>query len=912
MSEQFRPPQPRNRRANRHQTGKEAAQRNVDPPLRAGFPPEEAAPMPLGGYDAAQAPRQIPPRDAAPLVYEEDAPPRQPVQPPRQPEYDDDYYYDDLPPRRWPLVLISLIVLLGLVFIGSHFLIPKNATGILGQVKGITTRVVDGGLGLLGLKKYEPPKLIKFDTPEPTVQTGVKTVFTFTADKAIDGVRVLDEVGTEVKGVTEAVDAPNNTTWTLTAILDKPMSEMKLSAGILVDKTWYQTDKTVVLSVEEPTPTPEPATPTPAPTDTPAPQVTETAAPVEAAPAAVVVPPVTDPDPQGTDVPAAPVVTPATIADLLPSFTAPPAADNAEPEFPDEDIPEDMLAEFPEEDIPEDMLAETPAETLPDDMTAQASGDSQAAPAEQPEPVETAAPAAPATPTPMPALTVTAADAQAPGKFKMTEAAYKGSKRQNDFTRETPINAQGGELYTYYPGGVFTFRNDGMRQNAAFGTAEMPLNQMSIHWQSDLGSLRTDGGTVYGLGWTSQPAIIKWSVEVRSGMNLNAEKKDVKALKEVIVAAQDGKIYFLDLADGQPTREVIDVGYPLKGSVAVDAFGRPLIGVGQGISKLRNKTGAIGYHFFNLIDQKSALFINGRKTKSQVQYSTNGAFDGTGLFERNSDSFVVAGENGLLYTVKLNTVFDFKNPTTLTVDPEIHYLRSKLGKQANTDVSIEGSPAMYGPYAFVADKYGALRCVDTTTMKTLWVFDTGDNTDATPALDLTADGSLSLYTGTGVFNRSRKAGNAVMRKIDALTGEEIWKTEIKAKYDKSERGGIKASPIVGQHQISDLVIFTVNMTEEGGAIIALNKQTGQEVWKMSLPGGAISSPVAVYAQDGKARIVQGSLDGKLYLLDGLTGQALSTLDLGGAIEGSPAVYNDILVIGTASRDNHKLYGIRLE
>lgn len=229
MSEQFRPPQPRNRRANRHQTGKEAAQRNVDPPLRAGFPPEEAAPMPLGGYDAAQAPRQIPPRDAAPLVYEEDAPPRQPVQPPRQPEYDDDYYYDDLPPRRWPLVLISLIVLLGLVFIGSHFLIPKNATGILGQVKGITTRVVDGGLGLLGLKKYEPPKLIKFDTPEPTVQTGVKTVFTFTADKAIDGVRVLDEVGTEVKGVTEAVDAPNNTTWTLTAILDKPVSEMKLS-----------------------------------------------------------------------------------------------------------------------------------------------------------------------------------------------------------------------------------------------------------------------------------------------------------------------------------------------------------------------------------------------------------------------------------------------------------------------------------------------------------------------------------------------------------------------------------------------------------------------------------------------------------------------------------------------------------
>ena len=927
MSEQFRPPQPRRRRADRHLGDKDQIEQKVNQqPLRAGFPPEEEAPLPLGGYDAAQAPQRIPPRNASPLVYEESAP----AQRPPQPDYDDDYYDDDLPPRRWPLVLISLIVLLGLVFIGSHFLIPKNATGILGQVKGITTKVVDGGLNLLGLKKYDPPKLIKFDTPESTVQTGVKTVFTFTANKAINGIRVLDEVGSEIKGVTEAVDAPNNTTWTLTAILDRPMSEMVLSAGILVDKTWYQTDKTVTLNVETPSLTPEPATASPAPTDTPEPEPSQ-ADEASAEAAAMLIPPAADEEAPASDPPPQPETSPATIVDLLPSFTAPPASgaeaaetpDESIPgdmqaEFPEEDIPEDMLAEFPEEDIPEDMLTESTDDNTPEDMMAQANTDTDNQPQEQPEQPEqpeTAKPAqaaAPATPTPMPALTVTAAEDQAPSKFKLTESTYKGSKRQSDFKRETPINAQGGELYTYYPGGVFTFRGDGMRQNAAFGTAEMPLNQMSIHWQSDLGSLRTESDTLYGLGWTSQPAIIKWSVEVRAGMNLNDEKKDVKALKEVIVAAQDGKIYFLDLADGQPTRDAIDVGYPLKGSVAVDAFGRPLIGVGQGISKLRGKTGSIGYHFFNLIDQKSSLFINGRKTKTQVQYSTNGAFDGTGLFERNSDSFVVAGENGLFYTVKLNTVFDFKNPTTLTIDPEIHYLRSKIGKQDNTSVSIEGSPAMYGSYAFVADKYGVLRCIDTTSMKTLWVFDTGDNTDATPALELGADNSLSLYTGTSVFSRSRKAGDAVIRKIDALTGEEIWKTEIKAKYEKSERGGIKASPIVGQQQIAELVIFTVNLTEEGGAIIALNKQTGQEVWKTPIPGGAISSPVAVYSKDGSARIVQGSLDGKLYLLDGQSGAALSTLDLGGAIEGSPAVYNDILVIGTAGRDNHKLYGIRLE
>ena len=927
MSQQYQPPQPRRRRADRH-NNKENAPREQDAPLRAGFPQEDMAPMPLGGYDAS-AP-QPPQRRDAPQVYEEQAPARQSLHPgTQQEELYDDYYDDELPPRRWPLVLLSLLVLLILLIAGSYFLIPKNASGIMGQVRGVSTKVVDGGLSLLGLKKSEPPRLIKFDTPEPVVQTGVKTVFTFTADKAIDGVRIIDSVGNEIKGVAEAVDSPNNTTWTLTAILDKPAQDLLLSAGILVDKTWYQTDKSITLTVAEPTPTPEPATPSPAPEPSMTPEITQTPEP-----AAVVVPPVSDPNP--TDQPPAEPTATLTVADLLPVFSPSPAtqaeAPADAPEFPDEEIPEDMMVEFPDEEIPEDMLAEFPPEEVPGDMTAEQPGDeagSQDAaetPGEDPAgqaaaeaPVGEAAQAEqPVQPqvqdqaTPMPALTVSAAEDQSPAAFKLAETAYKGSKKQSEFKREPAMDAQGGELYTYYPGGVFTFRNDGMRQNAAFGTADMPLKQMSIHWQSDLGSLRTDSDTLYGLGWTSQPAIIKWSVEVRSGMNINDAKKDTKALKEVILGAQDGKIHFLDLADGQITRDPIEVGYPLKGSVTVDAFGRPLIAVGQGISKLRNKTGDIGYHFYNLIDQKRVLFINGRQTKNQLQHSTNGAFDATGLFERNSDSFVVTGENGLFYTVKLNTVFDFKNPNTLTLDPEVIYLRSKLPRQDNTGVSMEASPAMYGPYAFVADKYGALRCIDTTTMKTLWVFDTGDNTDATPALDLNGDGSLSLYTGTTVFSRSRKDGNAVIRRMDALTGKEIWATEIKAKYDNLERGGVKASPVVGQKQIGHLVIFTVNLTEDGASLIAFNKENGQEVWRVPVPGGAISSPVAVYAADGSARIVQAGLDGKLYLVEGATGSVLSTLDLGGRIEGSPAVYNDILVVGTSSKDNHKVYGIRLE
>ena len=75
---------------------------------------------------------------------------------------------------------------------------------------------------------------------------------------------------------------------------------------------------------------------------------------------------------------------------------------------------------------------------------------------------------------------------------------------------------------------------------------------------------------------------------------------------------------------------------------------------------------------------------------------------------------------------------------------------------------------------------------------------------------------------------------------------------------------------------------------------------------------AISSPVAVYNKAGKAWIIQADQKGRLYLLDGRTGEIRSTLALGGQIDASPAVYNDMLVIGTCSKDNAAMYGIKIQ
>ena len=75
---------------------------------------------------------------------------------------------------------------------------------------------------------------------------------------------------------------------------------------------------------------------------------------------------------------------------------------------------------------------------------------------------------------------------------------------------------------------------------------------------------------------------------------------------------------------------------------------------------------------------------------------------------------------------------------------------------------------------------------------------------------------------------------------------------------------------------------------------------------------SVSSPVAVYNESGDAWIIQGNKAGDLILLDARTGAVRTAINLGGAIQGSPAVYRNYLVVGTGSKDNAKMYGILIE
>ena len=177
----------------------------------------------------------------------------------------------------------------------------------------------------------------------------------------------------------------------------------------------------------------------------------------------------------------------------------------------------------------------------------------------------------------------------------------------------------------------------------------------------------------------------------------------------------------------------------------------------------------------------------------------------------------------------------------------------------------------------------------------------GDNTDATPPW--TWRSRLALCASCSTVPQGGAASIAGW----TLTGEKPGRSKSGIRQGRAlrpeghyyvSRGASAAGAIHPQQ------------TEEGSALIA-NKATGAQAWKLPLPA-APSPPLAVYTADGRARVIQADAEGRLYLIDGASGQVLFTLELGGPVDGSPAVYNDVLVIGTSGRNNSRMYGIRLE
>ena len=462
-------------------------------------------------------------------------------------------------------------------------------------------------------------------------------------------------------------------------------------------------------------------------------------------------------------------------------------------------------------------------------------------------------------------------------------------------------NVSMGDPAKYNPqGGVLTFRGGPLRQNGAYGTVVVEKHELAVIRGMRTGSLGKD---LMGFGYGSQPLIVKWYKNIREMMALKDDAKDYTAFKEVILPASDGKIYFYNLETQVFSRDIIDVGFPVSTTGAINPYGYPLLYVGQNEDEVDDYRGIVGMRMYDLINNKMIAFETGLNQSSYL--SSVGTISTSPLIEADSDTLIYIGDNGMLYTVALNTEFDLEN-AAISLDPEV----SAYAYQTNIRKAKQGvraSVAAYGDYAYFGDMAGVIQCVDMNTFEPVWTYNIGDSVMANVALEVEDDG-VYLYAGNVINTRKASTGIDLV-KIDALTGELVWNNKnaigkYSSKLGDDVYAGLMGSPLIGQGNIDDLVIFNVNhvQTEEKNVfcsvVYALDKVTGEEVWSQMIDVDSISSPIAMYESDGTSYIVMGDENGTLRLMDGFTGLTISTVNLGSAIQSSPAAYGNHIVVGT--------------
>ena len=472
-----------------------------------------------------------------------------------------------------------------------------------------------------------------------------------------------------------------------------------------------------------------------------------------------------------------------------------------------------------------------------------------------------------------------------------------------NYSRAEPISFGDPEDYFALPG-IATFRGNNYRNTATYGTASISNEMLTTVWSHRIGMFNGWGGCA----WTGQPLVVQWDEETKQIMNLHSSKKSKEDLVEVIYATLDGSIHFYDLADGSETRSAISMGMNFKGAGALDPRGYPLMYVGSGVNN-----GGKGARMFivSLIDG-SILWEYGNNDSYAMRNWT--AFDSSPLVDAETDTLIWPGENGILYTMKLNTVYD-KAAGTISIAPDNMVkttYTTTFSENENRYLGYEPSASIVDNYLYISENGGMFYCVDLNTMELVWAQDTKDDSNSSPAFEWGDDQVGYLYTAPSLhWTAEKSAGTISIYKLNAQTGEIVWEYPIDCVTVKDVSGGVQASPVLGKEgtNIENLVIYAVARTPKtyDGILIAFDRESGEVVWQTDTKNYSWSSPVAIYTDDGRAYILTCNASGKIRLVDGATGEIVYALGLEQTVEASPIVFNDMIVLGS----REAIYGFKI-
>ncbi len=458
--------------------------------------------------------------------------------------------------------------------------------------------------------------------------------------------------------------------------------------------------------------------------------------------------------------------------------------------------------------------------------------------------------------------------------------------------------------------GIITFRGNNFRNTAQYGLAVMTEQRFGDYWTVSTGGLNDNSGNYWGgSGWTGQPLAVEWPRSTKEIMNMYDWAIEKDGLVEVIYATLGGTVYFLDLETGEYTRDPLFLGFSFKGAGALDPRGYPLLYVGAGLFNSSGEAPRI--LVVSLIDGE-VLYSTGQYD-SFAPRSSWSAFDGSALVDAETDQLIYPGENGVIYFIKLNTDYS-EREGTLSVNPTVTKFTFASSTADQYYYGMEDSAVIWRNYLMVADNGADFICLDTDTMEIVWRFDCLDDTNCTPLLELDEDGHPWIYLSTSFHYGWRSYNTAVcpVWKIDAVTGEEVWRRDYECYSESGLSGGVQGSFALGTGSLEGILYVAMARypSAGNGQLLALDTETGEEVWSVTSPTYSWCTPTCIYDQRGRGYVIYtSSINGQMMLLDGLTGDMYDSFAFAATTEASPIVYNNTIVIGTRGQ---QIFGITLE
>lgn len=443
------------------------------------------------------------------------------------------------------------------------------------------------------------------------------------------------------------------------------------------------------------------------------------------------------------------------------------------------------------------------------------------------------------------------------------------------------------DLYAGAPG-VLTFRGGPRRDAAMGGTVSGVPSRIDVDWtftttadHRETGFGQWGGGT----GWTGQPLYVEWpdSLLRRYSSHLLSGFSG----REIIVGSLAAKVYFIDFETGKASREPIDVGNPIKGTISLDPTLNGNLYVGQGVPAQR----PFGALVIDLDSHRISDFYpeDPRAPRRWNAYDSSPVRVGRFIFR--------PGENGILYKF-------IPGDGKLKLHSTMSYTAGGVAP------GMEASMSVYRNYGYTVDNHGYVVCTNLDTMTPVWAYCAGDDCDASPALAV-EDGHPYIYVSSEIDRQG--TGTARFAKLDGIDGTPVWESRLPgARFNspggKHFDGGFYASPLLGQGNCSHLLFsnFVRNISGQDGYFIAIDRATGATVYETRLSVYGWSSPVGFLNESGRQYVLTGDCGGNLYLIDGIDGTVITRCAVGSNFESSPVVSGNSAVVGSRGNSIYKV------